>query len=308
MHAPLLVAVVGPTGSGKSSLALAIACQLDSEIVNCDSLQIYRHFNVGTAKLPPDDRRGIPHHLLDILEPWETFTAGDYARAARQVIARIVGRERLPVIVGGTGFYLRALLEGLFESPGRDEALRLRLRARESRRPGSLHRILGRLDPGAALRIHPNDTRKLIRALEVIILARQPVSGLFGQGRDRLEGYTVLKIGLNPPREELYRRLNRRAARMFESGLLDEVRDLLAKGLSVQTRPFESIGYQQALRHIRGEIPLEEAVQSAQLATRQYAKRQWTWFRKEKDVLWIDGFGETPEVQSAAISKIKESR
>jgi tRNA dimethylallyltransferase len=308
MHAPLLVAVVGPTGSGKSSLALAIAYQLDGEIVNCDSVQIYRHFNVGTAKLPPADRREIPHHLLDILEPWETFTAGDYSRAARQVIARIVGRERLPVIVGGTGFYLRALLEGLFESPGRDEALRRRLAARESRRPGSLHRILNRLDPGAALRIHPNDTRKLIRALEVIILARQPVSGLFGQGRDRLEGYKVLKIGLNPPREELYRRLDRRAARMFESSLLDEVRDLLAKGLSVRARPFESIGYQQALRHLGGQIPLEEAVQSAQLATRQYAKRQWTWFRKEKDVLWIDGFGENPEVQSAAISKIKESR
>jgi tRNA dimethylallyltransferase len=303
---PLLVAVVGPTGSGKSDLAIAAAVELDGEIINCDSLQIYSYFDIGTAKLPLSERAGIPHHLLDILDAAETFTAGDYARKAREVLKQVTQRGKLPVIVGGTGFYLRALLEGLFAGPVRHEALRERLYAREGRRAGSLHRLLRRFDPVAAGRIHHNDIKKLVRALEVCLISRRNISKMFESGRDRLEGFRTLKIGLDPPREQLYERLNQRAAAMFEKGLLDEVRTLLDSGLPSTAKPFESIGYAQAIQHLQGMISLPEAIESTRIATRHYAKRQLTWFRRE-DVYWLHGFGSDPLIQQRAINKIKES-
>jgi tRNA dimethylallyltransferase len=297
--------VLGPTGSGKSDLALRIAQELRGEIVNCDSLQIYRGFDIGTAKVAEPERRGIPHHLIDLVEPGELFTAGDFARAARAVLQGIAARGRLPVIVGGTGFYLRALLEGLFTGPSRDEAIRDRLRRREQRRPGSMHRILTRLDPETAARIHPNDRNKTMRALEVRLLEGRPLSALLDRGRTPLAGFRPVKIGLDPPRELLYQRLNARAERMFQGGLVQEVRDLLARGVARDAKPFESLGYKQALQVIEGRLTGEQAVASTQLETRRYAKRQLTWFRREGDVQWLKGFGDCPAIQDQAIEIIK---
>ncbi|HSR06611.1 MAG TPA: tRNA (adenosine(37)-N6)-dimethylallyltransferase MiaA, partial [Bryobacteraceae bacterium] len=260
-----LVAVVGPTGSGKSTLALCLAQKFGGEIVNCDSLQLYRGFDIGTAKTPARDRRGIPHHLFDVLTPKESYSAGEYARAAREAIAEISGRGRLPVVVGGTGFYLRALLEGLPALPGRDEGLRERLAARERVRPGSLHRILGRLDPGAAGRIHERDTQKTMRALEVRLLTRRALPA--AEEARGIEGYAVVKLGLDPDRAELQRRLEARTRAMFAQGLIEEVRGLLAAGATGDEKPFEALGYKQAVKYLRGEITLEQAVESTVIET-----------------------------------------
>lgn len=299
-----LVAVAGPTGSGKSDLALEIAQQFHGEIVNCDSLQVYRYFDIGTAKLPHGDRRGIAHHLIDILDPDELFTAGEYARVARETIHAISGRGRLPILAGGTGFYLRALLDGLFEGPSRDQSLRDRLARREARRAGSLHRLLTRFDSATARRIHPHDVPKVTRALEVCLLTSRPVSELFQQGRDGLRGYRTLKLGLLPDRDELYERLDRRCAAMFENGLVEEVRRILALGYAAESKPFESHGYKQALESIRGELNLREAVFYAQRNTRQYAKRQLTWFRREPGLVWLKGFADTPGIRESALDSV----
>lgn len=289
--------ILGPTASGKTELALHLAAAFGGEIVSCDSVQVYRGFDIGSAKTTPEERRGIPHHLIDVAAPDQVFTAGDYARLARQTLAEISARENLPIVVGGTGFYLRALLHGLFQGPERDGALRANLVSREHRRPGSLHRILRRVDAASAARIHPHDVNKTIRAIEVCLLARQPMSVLFGQGRDELRGFDAIKIGLDPPRPDLYTRIDQRLARMFDRGLLDEVAHLLASGIDATAKPFESLGYKQALQVIRGELAIEDAVASAAMETRRYAKRQMTWFRREIAVRWIGGFGDCPEVQ-----------
>ena len=296
--------MVGPTGAGKSDLALALAERFGGEIVNCDSLQVYRCFDIGAAKLPEAERRGIPHHLIDIRDPDSVFTAGEYAQLARQSIAGIAGRGRLPIVAGGTGFYLRALIEGLFEGPSRDQPLRDRLAAREARRRGSLHRLLTRFDPPTAARIHAHDVPKVTRALEVCLLARRPASELFRQGRDALRGYTPLKLGLLPGREALHARLDARCRAMFEGGLVEEVQRILALGYLPSIKPFESLGYRQALQLIRGELNPREAVFYAQRTTRQYAKRQITWFRREPGLEWLPGFGDSPPIRDAAIARV----
>jgi tRNA dimethylallyltransferase len=295
-----LVAIVGPTGSGKSALSLRICEEFGGEIVNCDSLQIYRYFDIGTAKTPAAERRGIPHHLLDILDPDQVFTAGEYAALARPLLSSI-GRTALPVVTGGTGFYLRALLDGLFPAPSRDNELRARLHSREQRRAGLLHRVLRRVDPSAARAIHANDTPKLIRALEVYLLTRRPITSWFGEGRDALKGFRTLKIGLAPPRAHLYRRLDERYRSMLAEGLVSEVQAILAMGWPQSSKPFESHGYRQTLRMLRGEMTPAQALEEAQRNTRHYAKRQMTWFRKEPSIEWLHGFGEDPAVQTAAI-------
>ena len=302
-HLPL-VAVAGPTGSGKSDLALSIAAAFDGEVVNCDSLQVFRYFDIGTAKLPMEERRGIPHHLIDIADPDELFTAGEYARLARAAIAEISARGKLPVVAGGTGFYLRALLDGLFPGPVRDTVLRERLAARESRRAGSLHRLLSRFDAEAAGQIHANDIPKVMRALEVCLLTRQPVSGLFRQGRDALGGYRTLKLGLIPERDALYARLNARCASMFERGLADEVKEILARGFASTCKPFESHGYKQMIQLLNGELSPRDAVFYAQRNTRHYAKRQLTWFRKESGMQWLKGFGDSPAICKRALASV----
>lgn len=298
---PAVVAIVGPTASGKSHLALVVAKRFGGEILNCDSLQMYRYFDLGTAKLTPEERCGIPHHFLDVLEPDEQFAAGEYMRQARAVLAEVVPRGRLPVVVGGTGFYLRALLDGLFVGPPRSPELRDRLRRRAAQKGSAyLHRILRRLDASAAAQIHPNDEPKIIRALEVCLLVQRPVSELHQAGRPKLEGFRVYKLGLNPPRDALYERINERTRELFDRGLIQEVQAILDRGYAPTVPPLGSHGYRQALDHLQGKLTLEEAVYHAQTRTRQYAKRQLTWFRKETDVRWFSGFGTDAAVRTEA--------
>ena len=285
-------------------MALVLAHSLDGEVVNCDSLQIYKHFDIGTAKLTLDQRGGIPHHLIDVAEPDEIFTAGEFARRARTIIAEIAARRRLPIVAGGTGFYLRALTEGLPPAPPRDECLRVNLTDRERQRPGTLHRLLRRFDPVAAQRIHMNDVQKLTRAVEVCILARRPLSSLASDASPLL-GYSTLKLGLNPDRARLYERLDARLDTMFATGLIDEVQRILELGYSKANKPFESHGYKEAVEIIGGR-PRAEAIAEAKLKTRHYAKRQWTWFRREKDIQWLDGFGDDADVQHAAIEMVSQ--
>jgi tRNA dimethylallyltransferase len=286
---PPLIVVVGPTGAGKSSLALSICEQFSGEIVNCDSLQLYRGFHVGTAKTPESERRGIPHHLLDVLDPSGGYSAGEYARVARTTIRNISTRERLPVVVGGTGFYLRALLDGLPVLPESDKRTRDRLMDREEKRIGSMRRLLTRLDPASAERIHPNDTQRLMRAVEIRLLSGQ--SSPPALETEPFTGHRVLKIGLDPDRALLYKLLDARTLHMFESGLVQEVETLLGGGCSGDEKPFESLGYRQALAFIRGETSLERAIYLTRLETRHYAKRQWTWFRRDPQIHWLSGFG-----------------
>jgi tRNA dimethylallyltransferase len=307
-----LVSIVGPTGAGKSSLAVRIAEAFSRttpvEIVNCDSLQLYRGFDVGTAKVASAERRGIPHHMLDVLEPSEVYSAGEYARRARELIREISARAHLPVIAGGTGFYLSALLNGLPELPERDPALRLRLTARETRHPGILHRLLRRLDPAAAARVHIRDIQKTIRAVEISLLTRNPLPPPAAAAPFR--GYRTLKIGLNPGRETLHKLLDARAAEMFRSGLIGEVEHLLSNGCTGpctgKEKPFESLGYKQALQYLGSQITLDQAIASTQLETRQYAKRQWTWFRRDPEVIWLPGFGTSADIAEQALELIRE--
>jgi len=303
---PLLVVVLGPTASGKTALSLALAERFQGEIVNCDSVALYREFDIGTAKPTATERARAPHHLLDCVAPTGRFTAGEYARKARQVFDGIKARGHLPILVGGTGLYLRATLEGLFPAPQRSEELRERLRERSvSRGEVYLHRILRRLDPAAANKIHPNDRPKLIRAIEVCLASRQKMTELWqSQGRDPLRGFRILRLGLDPDRQALYDRINRRAQQMFEAGLVEETQRLLEK-YGPAAGPLSSLGYRQAAQVIRGELTLEQAVQAAQQAHRNYAKRQMTWFRREPDVRWLRGFGDELQIQLEAANSVE---
>jgi len=297
---PLLVVILGPTASGKTALSLALAEKFAGEIVNCDSVATYREFDIGTAKPSLSERTRVPHHLFDCLDPVQDVTAGEYARQARQVLAEIKSRERLPIVVGGTGLYLRALLEGLFAGPGRSEELRERLRERAARRGSQhLHRVLERLDPATAEKIHPNDAPKLIRAIEVCLASRQKMSELWQQGRDRLTGFRILRLGLDPDRSALYQRINDRATQMFDRGLVEETKLLIEK-YGAAARPLTSLGYKQAAEFLRGEVNRNDAIERAQQAHRNYAKRQMTWFRREPEVMWFKGFGDDPRVQKEA--------
>jgi tRNA dimethylallyltransferase len=304
MSLPLLVVIVGPTASGKTALSLHVAGRLQGEIVSCDSVAVYRELEIGTAKPSKEERRRVPHHLIDIASPEELITAGDYSRQARQAIADIAARDRLPMVVGGSGLYLRALLEGLFAGPPRSEELRLRLRERANERGTDyLHKILSRIDPAAAQTIHANDVPKVVRALEVSISARAPMTGLWQHGRDALQGFRILRIGLNPDREALYGRINERAREMFSAGLLEETRELIDRyGSSVW--PLNSLGYKQAMQHLSGELSLAQAIIAAQQGHRNYAKRQMTWFRREPEVHWIANFGSHPAVQAQVVDLI----
>lgn len=286
-----LIAIAGPTGSGKSALALELARRFRAEIVNYDSVQVYRGFDIGSAKASLLERTSVPHHLIDIREPSEIYTAGDFVRDVTTLLPSI----ELPILCGGTGFYLRALLRGLSPSPQRDDALRADLEKRDVRR------LLERLDPAAARRIHPNDRNKSLRALELRILARRSSTELFAeQPLAPLKGYDCLLLGVDPPREELYARLDARCEAMWRGGLLDEARALLP---FAESKPFESLGYRQALEHLRGR-PAQECLEEMKVKTRQYAKRQWTWFRAEPGIVWLRGFGGDTELQHEAAKKI----
>ena len=291
---PLAVIVLGPTGSGKTALSLLLAERFGGEIVSCDSVAVYRGMDVGTAKPTQEERARVPHHLIDVATPDVPFTAGEYSRQARAALQEITGRGKLPIVTGVTGLYLRALTEGLFAGPARQEGLRARLkRSGEQHGAGWLHRVLRRLDPASAERIHANDAAKLMRAIEVCLASRKPMSEVLGneaEARDPLTGFRLLRIGLNPPRKALYERLNWRAAEMFAAGLVEETRGLLERYGPVKA--LDSLGYRQGMAVVAGALSVEAALEAAQQGHRNYAKRQLTWFRREPEVHWIEGFGD----------------
>jgi tRNA dimethylallyltransferase len=300
-----LIVLVGPTASGKTSLALRLAEEFNGEIVSCDSVAVYREMEIGTAKPSLEERAFIQHHMIDVAWPDEACTAGDYSRQAREALSGITERGHVPIVAGGTGLYLRALIDGLFPSPpphpGRRELLRRRA---ETHGPAYLHRLLTRLDPVAATAIHANDVPKVIRAIEVSLAAKQP-SGAGGhvpmteqwqKGRDALSGYRILRLGLEPPRPLLYERINQRAAAMFDRGLVEETARLIER-YGRDCRPLSSLGYAEAGAVLRNELTRDEAVAQAQQGHRNYAKRQATWFRREPKIHWLKGFGNQEDIE-----------
>ena len=310
---PLAILILGPTGSGKTALSLALGERVGldktprSEIVSCDSVAVYRGMDLGSAKPTAEEQRRLPHHLIDVANPDQPFTAGEYSRQARAALRQIADRSHLPIVTGGTGLYLRALTMGLFAGPARHPDLRDRLTRSHHRHSSNwLHRILQHLDPSSAARIHANDTPKLIRALEVCFATGQPMSQILesgpGTARDPLTGFRLLRIGLNPPRHALYQRLNQRAAQMFASGLVEETSSLLAQYGRVQA--LDALGYRQALAVLDGTMSLAEAIAAVQQGHRNYAKRQLTWFRREPDVHWIEDFGDSPATIEKAIDLV----
>jgi tRNA dimethylallyltransferase len=304
---PPLVAIVGPTASGKSALGIFLAKEFGGEVIVCDSTQVYRGFDIGTAKPTFAERASMPHHLLDILDPAEESTAGGYRGRAIAALGDLRARSRLPIFTVGTGLYLRALLEGLADLPLRSEELRNRLRASAREHgPGHLHEMLARLDGEAAKQIAPADEQKLIRAIEICLLAQKPLSEVHRAGRTPLAGWRVLKIGVQPERDALYERIHKRTDAMLRAGWLDEVRQLAVRALPENAKPFQFIGYRELCGHLRGELTLDAARAAIEQGTRQYAKRQLTWFRRETNVHWLAGFGDDVEIQAAARSWLKE--
>jgi tRNA dimethylallyltransferase len=306
-HPARLVVILGPTAAGKSALAIRLAEKLGGEILVCDSTQVYRLFDIGTAKVSLAEQRGIPHHLVDLVAPTEVFTAGEYRRRAVEVLEDLRYRRKLPILTAGSGLYLRALLEGLSDAPRRSDELRARLRhAAQEHGPGYLERLLSRLDPDAAAHIAPRDIQKIIRAIEMRLLTGKPVREIYRAGRNPLAGYEVTKIGLHPPRAALYERINARTAHMMQAGWRNEVRQLIAAGVPGDQKPFQFIGYCELRQHLEGKVSEQEAVKTIQQATRQFAKRQLTWFRREPGVTWLSGFGDEPEIVAASYSLLEK--
>jgi tRNA dimethylallyltransferase len=296
-----LIAIVGPTASGKSSLAVALARKLNGDVLACDSTQVYRGFDIGTSKPTLEERGGVAHHLLDLVDPTFPFTAGEYRARAVAVLNDLRQRARLPILTVGTGLYLRALLEGLADAPARSEELRARLEAGANAHSLQyLHRVLRRLDPEAALRIGSRDRPKMIRAIEVCLLTGRPLTEVHRSGRTPLEGYHPIKIGLQPPRAALYDRIERRTRTMLDRGWLDEVAGLVRNGIPQDSKPFDFIGYSELKAHLEGTVTLAAATKAIAQSTRRYAKRQMTWFRKETLVHWFTGFGDDPAIAAAA--------
>jgi tRNA dimethylallyltransferase len=309
MNAPAelpLVVIVGPTASGKSTLGVWLADRLNGEVIACDSTQLYRGFDIGTAKPTAEERRRIAHHLLDVLDETEEATAGGYRERAIEVLRDLRERKKLPILTAGTGLYLRGLLEGLAELPQRSEELRARLRASATEHaPGYLHRLLRRLDRASGEKIASADEQKLLRAIEVSLLVKKPLSEVHRGGRERLEGWRAVKIGLMPPRDALYERVNARTETMLARGWLEEVRGLVESGMPENAKAFGFIGYRELRSVLRGEMTLAGARAAIQQATRRYAKRQMTWFRRESGVHWLTGFGDDARIQKEVLAKVR---
>ncbi len=301
-----LVVIAGATASGKSSLALKLAEEFAGEIVSCDSVAVYREMEIGTAKPSHEEREMVPHHMLDVTWPDQPYTAGDYSRDAREALKGIRERGKLPIVAGGTGLYLRSLIDGLSPAPQRHPQLRERLRARaETRGPEHLHKVLTRLDAAAAKAIHGNDVPKVIRAIEVSLTAKESLTEHWQKGREALTGFRILRLGLDPLRPRLYERINQRAAEMFDRGLVEETERLVGR-YGFECRPLGSLGYAEAVAELRGEYTREEAVKAAQQGHRNYAKRQGTWFRKEKEMHWLKGLGGDAEVVAEARRLVRD--
>ena len=299
-----LVVLAGPTASGKSSLALRLAEEFNGEIVSCDSVAVYREMEIGTAKPTREERALIQHHMIDIVWPNEACTAGDYSRQAREALTGIAERGRLPIVAGGTGLYLRALIDGLFPAPPQKPGQRERLRKlAQTQGSAYLHRILTRLDAAAAAAIHINDVPKVIRAIEVSLGAEGPLTQQWQKGRNALSGYRILRLGLNPPRQRLYERINQRAAAMFDRGLVEETERLIAR-YGADCRPLSSLGYAEAVAVLGNKLTREEAVAQAQQGHRNYAKRQLTWFRREPNMHWLEGCGTDEDITEQALQSV----
>jgi tRNA dimethylallyltransferase len=307
MSSRFAIAVLGPTATGKSALGLAIAERYGGEIINCDSTAVYRGFDIGTDKVAMEDRRGIPHHLIDIADPTEEYTAAQYARDAAAAIRDVHARGRRPIVVGGTGFYFRALTRGLFPGPGRDAELRRRLESIAARRGVTfLHRMLRRVDQASAVRIQPRDLKRIVRALEVFLLTGHPLTSHFARTESPIADVEVIALALRLPAAQTSDRVTRRVDDQFRRGLLDEIRGLLASGIPETARPFGGLVYRQALEHLHGVR--DEAATRALIAqeNRRYARRQLIWFRKEPNLVWLDGPGEAPATMAAATRVIDE--
>jgi tRNA dimethylallyltransferase len=309
---PVVLAILGPTASGKSALGLALAERYDGEVISCDSTAVYRGFDIGTDKLPVADRRGVPHHLIDIADPTEEYTAAHYARDAAAAIRDAHARGRLPILAGGTGFYFRALTRGLFPGPAKDAALRRRLESIAARRDVTfLHRLLRKVDPASALRIQPRDLKRLVRALEVFWITGRTLTAHFAETVSLIPDVDVVAIGVRLPPAEIAERVARRVDEQFARGLLDEIRGLLARGVPETARPFGGLVYRQAMEQLRGVR--DEASTRALIAqeNRRYARRQLIWFRKEPNLVWFDGPGESAAtidaVQRLIAQRLEES-
>ena len=295
---PRLLAIVGPTATGKSALGIALAERFDGEIVSCDSTAVYRGFDIGTDKVAPAEQRGIPHHMVDVVDPVEEYSAARYAREAAAVIRDITARGRLPILVGGTGLYYRALTRGMFEGPSRDEPLRRRLERVAGRRgPGCLHRWLKRVDPPSAERIQIPDVKRLVRALEVWILTGRPLTEHFAETASPLADFDVTAVALRIPEDQTMERVARRVDAQFAQGLLDEMRALLARGVPDTALPFTGLVYRQALEHLRGVRDERETRELIVRENRKYSRRQLIWFRKEPNLRWIHAAGERADTQ-----------
>ena len=306
---PVLLAILGPTATGKSSLALSVAEALDGEIISCDSTAVYRGFDIGTDKVPLAVRRGVPHHLVDVADPTEVYTAARYSRDAAQVVRAVTARNRLPIVVGGTGLYYRALTRGLFPGPERDTDLRTRLhRVAEQRGVASLHRWLAARDPVSANRIQPRDQKRLVRALEVWLLTGRPLSAHFDATRSPIADYSVIAVGLRLPGELLEARITQRVDSQFASGLLEEIRSLWQNGVPSDAGPFSGLVYRQAVEHLRG-VRDEPATRDLIVReNRRYARRQLTWFRKEPDLQWLEMPGERPDCCARVVQLLEKAR
>lgn len=294
-----VIAIVGPTASGKTELGVELALRIGGEVINCDSVQVYREIEIATAKATTEEMRGVPHHLLDFVSPFVNYTAADWAKAALEKIYEIESRRKTAILVGGTGFYLRALRQPFFESPKTDENLRQRLAAiREMKGAEHLHKILQRVDKISAARLFPRDYRRVQRALEVFFQTGKTLSE---QQPKRLEppeiANRLMIFALNPPREQLYEKINLRAEQHFAKGLIEEVRQLREKGVPDDSNALGSHGYRRAVEYLRGERTLETAIEQTKLDVRHYAKRQLTWFRREEGVIWLHGFGSDQKIR-----------
>jgi tRNA dimethylallyltransferase len=289
-----VVAILGPTATGKSALALAIAERYEGEVISCDSTAVYRGFDIGTDKVPIAERRGIPHHLVDIVEPTDAYTAARYSRDAARAIAEIHERGRVPLIVGGTGLYYRALTRGLFPGPARHAELRNRLESIARRRGVVfLHRMLRRVDPESGDRIQPRDQKRIVRALEVFLVTGRTLTSHFASTTSPISGMTIVAVGLRLPAAVISARVTRRVDAQFDQGLLDEIRGLLRRGIPESAHPFSGLVYRQALEHLRGVRDEQSTRALIAQENRRYARRQLIWFRKEPNLVWFDGPGES---------------
>ncbi|MEK6278849.1 MAG: tRNA (adenosine(37)-N6)-dimethylallyltransferase MiaA [Acidobacteriota bacterium] len=302
-----VIAIVGPTASGKSTLGIEVALRLRGEIINCDSVQVYQDIQIATAKVPIHERQGIRHHLIDFVPPAINYTAGEWAREAAAKIDEIEGRGGMPILVGGTGLYLRALRNPFFPSPQTDEEIRRRLNElRERRGAEYLHRVLVKLDPSSAKELYPRDWPRVQRAIEVRLQTGKPMSEQKARRPEAHESTRRLRIlALNPSRAELYARINKRTEEHFAAGLVEEVESLLSSGVPANSNALGAHGYRRVVEYLQGKRDLASAVEQTKLDVRHYAKRQMTWFRREAGVQWFEGFGEELHINQAVLDAVR---